>query len=161
MSFASVQWVFIRNFNMNKRLNSSIKMYKTSPKTHHNRNMMKEFTPPKLRLLGAASNGLGLSIMLKNVTICVYNLKWFWNLLQWVQNVQKLLPSLFLPIWLKIGEVMTSPIFPTICSTFPPKFGIILKICSLSILTERHFCWKSGKIFGTLKCPLTLMFWKF
>ena len=35
--------------------------------------MIKEFTPPGLRLLGLASNGLGLSIMLKNVKICVYN----------------------------------------------------------------------------------------
>lgn len=37
----------------------------TSPKTHHNRNMMKEFTPPRLCLLGPVSNGMGLSIMLK------------------------------------------------------------------------------------------------
>ena len=35
--------------------------------------MIKEFTLPGLRLLGPVSNGLGLSIMLKNVKICVYN----------------------------------------------------------------------------------------
>ena len=35
--------------------------------------MMKEFTPPGLHLLGPASNGLALSIMLKNVNISVYN----------------------------------------------------------------------------------------
>jgi len=35
--------------------------------------MINEFTPPGLRLLGPASNGLGLSIMLKSVKICVYN----------------------------------------------------------------------------------------
>ena len=48
-------------------------MSRTSPTTNHNRNMMKEFTPPGLRLLGTASNGLGLSIMLKCVKICVSN----------------------------------------------------------------------------------------
>lgn len=48
-------------------------MYKKSPKTHHNRNMMKEFTPLGLRILSLASNGLGLSIMLKSVKVCVYN----------------------------------------------------------------------------------------
>jgi len=64
---------FMSNFNTNKRLNNNIKMYRTSPKTHHNRNMMKEFTPPGLRLLGPAFNGLGISIMLKSVKICVYN----------------------------------------------------------------------------------------
>ena len=48
-------------------------MYRTSPTTHHNRNMMKEFTSPALCLLGPASNGSGFSIMLKCVKICVYN----------------------------------------------------------------------------------------
>lgn len=48
-------------------------MSRTSPKTYHNRYMMKDFTPPRLRLLGLDSNGLGLSIMLKHVKICVYN----------------------------------------------------------------------------------------
>ena len=48
-------------------------MYRTSQKTHHNRNMMKEFTPIGPRLLGPASNALDLSIMLKSVKICVYN----------------------------------------------------------------------------------------
>ena len=48
-------------------------MYKTSSKTHYNRNMIIEFTPLGLHLLGPASNGLGLSIMLKSVKICVYN----------------------------------------------------------------------------------------
>jgi len=63
----------MRFFNINKRLNNIINMYRTSPKKHHNRNMIKEFTPPGLRLLGLASNGLGLSIMLKSVKRCVYN----------------------------------------------------------------------------------------
>ena len=48
-------------------------MYRTSSKTHYNKNMIKEFTPRGLRLLGPASNGLGLSIMLKSVKKCVYN----------------------------------------------------------------------------------------
>ena len=37
--------------------------------------MIKKFTPPQLRLLGLASNGLGLCIMLKSVKICVDNAK--------------------------------------------------------------------------------------
>jgi len=48
-------------------------MYKTSSKIHYNKHMIKDFTPPGLRLLGPASNGLGLSIMLKSVKIYVYN----------------------------------------------------------------------------------------
>ena len=48
-------------------------MYRTSSKTHYNRNMIKEFTPPQLCLLGPSSNRLGLYIMLKNVKKCVYN----------------------------------------------------------------------------------------
>ena len=35
--------------------------------------MMKEFTLPRLCLLGQASNGLALSIMLKSVNTLVYN----------------------------------------------------------------------------------------
>ena len=35
--------------------------------------MMKEFNLPGLHLLGLASNGLSLSIMLKSVKNCVYN----------------------------------------------------------------------------------------
>ena len=64
---------FMRNLIINKKLNNNIKMYRTSPTTHHDRNMMKEFTPPRLRLLGPTSNGLGLSIMVKCVKQCVYN----------------------------------------------------------------------------------------
>jgi len=60
-------------FNINKKLKNNIKMYRTSSKTHYNKHMIKEFTPPRLHLLGPASNGLGLSIMLKSVKICVYN----------------------------------------------------------------------------------------
>jgi len=48
-------------------------MYKTSSKTHYNKHMIKKFTPPGLRLIGLASNGLGLSIMLKSVKILFYN----------------------------------------------------------------------------------------
>ena len=46
-------------------MNNNLKMYRTSSKQHYNRNMIKEFTPPGLRLLGLASNGLGLSIMIR------------------------------------------------------------------------------------------------
>jgi len=35
--------------------------------------MINEFTPVGLHLLGLASNGFHLSIMLKNVKVCVYN----------------------------------------------------------------------------------------
>ena len=42
-------------------------------KTHYKKHMIKEFNPPVLHLLGLASNGLGLSIMLKSVKRCVYN----------------------------------------------------------------------------------------
>lgn len=35
--------------------------------------MMKEFTPPGLCLLGLASNGLALSIMLKSVNTSIQN----------------------------------------------------------------------------------------
>ena len=35
--------------------------------------MIKEFTSPKLHLLGPTSNGLDLSIMLKSVNTSVYN----------------------------------------------------------------------------------------
>ena len=35
--------------------------------------MIKVFTPPRICLLAPASNGLGLSIMLKSVKRCVYN----------------------------------------------------------------------------------------
>ena len=52
-------------------------MYKTSLKKHYKRHMIKEFTPLGLRLLGPASNGLSLSIMLKSVKICVYNAQMF------------------------------------------------------------------------------------
>ena len=48
-------------------------MCRISSKTHYNKHMIKEFAPPGLRLLGPASNGLGLSTMLKSVKIYVYN----------------------------------------------------------------------------------------
>jgi len=48
-------------------------MSRTSSKTHYNRDLIKEFTPPGLHLLGPYSNGLGLSSMLKSVKICVLN----------------------------------------------------------------------------------------
>lgn len=48
-------------------------MYRTSSKTHYNKHMIKEFTHPRLHLLGPASKGLGLSIMLKSVKKYVYN----------------------------------------------------------------------------------------
>ena len=35
--------------------------------------MMREFTPPGLHLLGPASNGFSLSIMLKSVNTSIYN----------------------------------------------------------------------------------------
>ena len=41
--------------------------------TTHNKHMIKEFTPPGLRLLRPTSNGLGLSIMLKSIKKIVYN----------------------------------------------------------------------------------------
>ena len=34
---------------------------------------MNDFTPPELRILGPASNGLALSIILKSVNTSVYN----------------------------------------------------------------------------------------
>ena len=47
-------------------------MYRISSQTNYNRNMIKEFTPPGLRLLGPTSNGLGLSIMLKfTIKVCL------------------------------------------------------------------------------------------
>lgn len=48
-------------------------MHITSPKRHHNRNMMKEFTPLGLLLLGPTSISLGISIMIKFIKMCVYN----------------------------------------------------------------------------------------
>jgi len=48
-------------------------MYRTPSKTLYNKHMIKEFTPPRLRLLGPYSNVLGLPIMQKSVKICVYN----------------------------------------------------------------------------------------
>ena len=50
-------------------------MYIIASKTHYNKNMIKEFTPPGLCLLGPASNGLALSFMLKSVKRCVYNVQ--------------------------------------------------------------------------------------
>lgn len=55
-------------------------MYITSPTTRHNRNMMKNFTPPRLHFLDPASDGLGLSIILKCVKSCVYNAQIFLQL---------------------------------------------------------------------------------
>ena len=40
---------------------------------HTTKRYGEEFTSPGLHLLGLASNGLGLSIMLKSVKTCVYN----------------------------------------------------------------------------------------
>jgi len=48
-------------------------MYRISSKENCNKNMIKEFTPLGLHLLGPTSNSLGLSIMLKCVKIYVYN----------------------------------------------------------------------------------------
>jgi len=46
---------------------------KNITKTVSQQHMMKEFTLPRLRLLGPASNGLVLFIMLKSVNTSVYN----------------------------------------------------------------------------------------
>lgn len=51
-------------------------------KTISQKHMMKEFTPPVLRLLGPASNGLALFIMLESVNTSAYN----------VQKTLKLVP---------------------------------------------------------------------
>jgi len=48
-------------------------MYITSSKKNYNRNMIKEFNPPRLHLLGPTSNGFALSIVLKSVKKRVYN----------------------------------------------------------------------------------------
>jgi len=64
------------NFNINKRLNNDIKLYITSPKIDQNKSMTNKFTPPRLFLLGPASNGFGISIMLKCVKIVGNNTEW-------------------------------------------------------------------------------------
>jgi len=46
---------------------------KNITKTVSQQHMMKEFTPPRLCLLGLASNGLALFLMLKNLNTSVYN----------------------------------------------------------------------------------------
>lgn len=83
--------------------------------------MMKQFTPPRLRLLDPTSNGLTLSIILKSVNTSVYNAQ---KALKPISMAPECLCSLFLLlIWSKIEEVMEFHILLLIALQIPQNLA--------------------------------------
>lgn len=106
---------------------------------------MKDFTPPGLRLLGLASNGLALSIMLKSVNTLVYNAQ---KALTHVPMVQEF-PKMFVyPLYAPdLVKYSSSSHFPKFGCYFLYKLPKILQLThnfALGCANGTPFCPKSG-----------------